>query len=316
MRIWFTTHWPPYKDTDPSDLHSGVWAKESDFDIIQEVEVGDLVWIYESATGKAQRRGSGADSRIIHRRRGREGVVVLAEVIARAHQPEDSAREHYADGSSRWWRYHAPTRVLNSTGFVPRAVAAALLGHAPGYNFRGYGRRHSGISQVADAAHRELLRVFVGAAPTLGRPPAPRQGPGGTGEGPEHEAIKRFIARDPEAALGEIGLRWVATERRFATGDRADIVLEDRFGRLVAVEVEVDCGPDEIVGPLQCLKYRALVAGTAGRRVDEVRAILAARAVDPAVRVWCARYGVEWPKWSAHPATCVQHPGSASPGAT
>jgi hypothetical protein len=293
MRVWFTTHWPHYEDTDPSEIHSGVWAKETDFDIIQEVEVGDLVWIYESATGKAQRRGSGVDTRTVRRRRGRGGVVVLSEVVAQAHQPEDSAREHYTDGSHRWWRYHAPTRVLNSAGFVPRALAATCLGYAPAYAFRGFGRRGSGIGQVADAAHRELLRVFTGAAPTLGPPSAPRRGPGGTGEGLEHKAIKEFIAHDPETALGEAGLRWRATEHRFATNDRADIVLEDQFGRLVGVEVEVDCGPDEIVGPLQCLKYRALLAGTAGRRVDEVRVILAARAVDPAVRSWCARYGVE-----------------------
>lgn len=39
-------------------------------------------------------------------------------------------------------------------------------------------------------------------------------------------------------------------ERPLPTGDKIDVVRKDRFGRFVVVEV--DCGPSETAGPLQC----------------------------------------------------------------
>ena len=125
----------------------------------------------------------------------------------------------------------------------------------------------------------------------LARPLHPQFGPGG--EGPAHLALKERIAADPAGALGEPGLRHVATELWFPTADRVDIVLEDRFGRLIAVEVEVDCGADEVCGPLQCMKYRGLLAYRFDRDPLEVRMLLAAHTVHPVIRQKCARFGIE-----------------------
>lgn len=130
-----------------------------------------------------------------------------------------------------------------------------------------------------------------------------QQKPGGNangGEGPLHKSLKEFIAARPEIALQEIGLKTIQVEYPFVTGDRIDILLEDKNGRLVTVEVEVDCYDTEIAGPLQCMKYRSLIAYLAETRVVEVRTVLVARSVASSVQKRCRSYDiqvVEIPKW-------------------
>jgi hypothetical protein len=135
---------------------------------------------------------------------------------------------------------------------------------------------HSSRQGVSDRLARPLQRAF---------------GPGG--EGPDHLALKERIAADPAGVLGEPGLRLVAMEMRFPTADRIDVVLEDCYGRLVAVEIEVNCDADEIIGPLQCMKYRSLLAYGFDRDPLEVRMILAAHHVHPSVREKCIRYEIK-----------------------
>lgn len=92
-------------------------------------------------------------------------------------------------------------------------------------------------------------------------------------------------------ALGEDGMSLVQLEAAFPTGDRIDVVLRDRFGRLVAVEVEGICDETEIAGPLQCAKYRALLSYAFDRPHRE--AILAAPAIDRAIVSRCEMHGIE-----------------------
>ena len=173
--------------------------------------------------------------------------------------------------------------------------AVILLGYDPGYNFRGYGRG-AGLKEIGRTAHDRLLAAFVAASDSdvavrLAEPVKTTFGPGG--EGTPHLALKEKIATDPAGVLGELGLRHVATELWFPTGDRIDVVLEDSYGRLVAVEVEVDCGAEEVCGPLQCMKYRGLLAYRFGRDPLEVRMLLAAHNVHPAVREKCRRFEIQ-----------------------
>jgi RecB family endonuclease NucS len=93
--------------------------------------------------------------------------------------------------------------------------------------------------------------------------------------------------------LGEPGLRHWATEFQLPTGDTVDVVLMDENGRFVVVEVEVDCDASEVVGPLQCMKYRAMVSYLFKRHPSEVRAILIAHSIHDDVVSWCAEYEVE-----------------------
>lgn len=124
----------------------------------------------------------------------------------------------------------------------------------------------------------------------------------GGGEGPVHKSLKEYIAAHPEEALQEPGIHLLEIEYPFATGDRIDVLLEDKNGRLVTVEVEVDCDDAEVAGPLQCMKYRAMIAYLLDRSVSEVRTLLAARSIVAKVRKHCGEYDVEVveiPKWSS-----------------
>ena len=142
-----------------------------------------------------RRRANGTEERIPCRE-GREGIVALVAVTDSAIDLADAPREEYADGSSAWWRYFAPTRSLNSSGFIPRQELTAVLGYAPGYNLRGFGYGNSGVKEIPESTSARLLEIFLASAADaeqrqLTRPTGGH--PGGSGEGPEHLALKRAI---------------------------------------------------------------------------------------------------------------------------
>ena len=114
----------------------------------------------------------------------------------------------------------------------------------------------------------------------------------GGGEGDLHRRLKEAVAEDPETYLGE-PMALVQLEFPFPTNDRADIVLEDSEGHLVAVEVEVDVGPTDTPGLLQAAKYRIMLAILLRLPEDAVRGVLVARNLDPAMRQRADRYGIE-----------------------
>lgn len=295
MRYWFTTHWPPREDEPADRTPFGVWAPDGRLDAIQDLSPGDLVWIYESQSGPTEERRDEGIRRRIRCRRGRMGVIGLVEAAEPPKELAGSRAEQYVGRSGIWWRYHAATRPVNTAGFISMEDAVVLLGYDPGYNFRGYGRG-AGLKEIDRATHERLLQAFVAASDTdvagrLAQPVHPGFGPGGEGE--PHLALKERIADDPAGVLGEPGLRHVATELWFPTGDRIDVVLKDAYGRLVAVEVEVDCAADEVCGPLQCMKYRGLLAYRFNRDPLEVRMLLAAHSVHPAVQAKCNRFEIE-----------------------
>jgi hypothetical protein len=93
--------------------------------------------------------------------------------------------------------------------------------------------------------------------------------------------------------LEENGLETLSVEYEFPTQDRADIVLADRFGRVVGVEVEVDCGPSHIAGILQAVKYRRMLEVITPRSHHDGRAMLVAYSVCPEVQTICSQYEVE-----------------------
>lgn len=296
MRRWFTTHWPAPEDEKVVGTFDGVWVPEGKLHVIQDVAPGDLVWIYESATGPAEiREDSAGATKRVGRKRGRMGVIGLVQIKDPPTQPAESRMQHYVSRPSLWWRYFARAEPLNTGGFIPMPEAAALLGHKPTYNFRGYGGG-SGLKQIDESTHERLFGAFMASSGSdlSGRLRTTfSQVRGGGGEGPDHLALKESIAANPSGFLEEPGLTLITVEMPFPTGDRIDVVLKDEFGRLVAVEVEVNCTADEICGPLQCMKYRALLAYRFDRDVREIRTILAARSVHRAVRQKCMRYGIE-----------------------
>lgn len=296
MSNWFTTHWPPRTD-DLSHSPGGVWVVDGKEHVIRDIAPGDLVWIYESRSGKTLvRQQANGGTQEIPCQLGRQGVIALCRVVEPAYECEDTTAEVYADGKTMWWRWYAPTESLNTSGFVPRKDAAVLLGFSPNYPFRGFGRASSGVKRLTPTQHDGLLRAFRASAITeqrrrLGE--TSQAGHGMGGEGPLHKHLKESIAADPRRLLGEDGLSLVKLEYPFPTGDRIDVLLRDQFGRFVAVEVEPACSKDEVCGPLQCMKYRAMLSYIAGVPVQEIRTILASPDIHPVVQDRCRKNDVE-----------------------
>lgn len=83
-------------------------------------------------------------------------------------------------------------------------------------------------------------------------------------------------------------------EYEFVKNDRADLVLEDRFGRYVGVEVEVDVVAGDLCGVLQSVKYSRMYAVACSRDFEEVRAFLVAHTIPAEVKQVCRRYEVEF----------------------
>jgi hypothetical protein len=297
MGYWLTTHWPPRVDQPADRPHGGVWVQDGKRHVIDPMAPDDLVFIYQSQSGQTEiRTYLDGSTKKIPCRHGREGVVALVRVTERAYQPEDSQPATYTNGRQVWWRYYAPTESVNSAGFIPRRQAAVLLGYAQSYVFRGFGEEHSGLKQISADTFERLRAAFIAFAESdeqqrITRASQADFGPGG--EGPEHLALKHRIAADPAGTLGEAGLRLWNVEWGLPTSDCIDVVLKDSYDRFVSVEVEVDCGATEIVGPLQCMKYRSMLSYFFDRPFEEVRTILAAHSIHPGVRQRCGLHGIQ-----------------------
>lgn len=298
MNYWLTTQWPHLRTLRRDAPHNGVWVDDNDRDVIAPMKIGDLVWIYESQSGRqiVKSRADGGQDRIQHHI-GRGGVVTLVQVTEAPAEDSESEKELYTDGSSSWWRWKAATRIVNSAGFIPRTLLNEFLGYKPTYALRGFGTRKSGLMHIGSEVHNRIKREFESShqgSDDTRLASAERSLRGSGGEGPVHLALKNNIASNPSAVLGEDGLTLVKVEYGFgATGDRVDVLLRDSLGRFVAVEVEPTCPDDHIAGPLQCVKYRALLAYQFDRSLDEVRTLLVTHELSEKVLEKSERFGIE-----------------------
>ena len=109
-------------------------------------------------------------------------------------------------------------------------------------------------------------------------------------ESREHKRLKEHLARKPESL--EEGLEFLEEEHFFVTGDRADLLFRDRYGRFVVVEVEREVGRDDLAGLLQAIKYKCMLAVEKDVPFNEVRAFLVAYKIDPTVKKVCEKYQV------------------------
>lgn len=169
-----------------------------------------------------------------------------------------------------------------------------------------------GLRRVLQAV-RILKRADPSQRPALPAPSArgglhrlpPVTGHGSGGEGPLHAAIKALIKERPLEAIGE-RLTYLdedlsehdptplGDEIRFITNDRVDLLMRDEQGRLVVIEVEPDIGPSDHIGFHQAAKYWVLVAVANSLELREVRKMVAARTIDPALAsAYAERYGIE-----------------------
>lgn len=173
---WFTVHWPPRAHGQWSEWDfRGVWLPvrldgqgkeiwdQTTSDIAARLEPGHLVAVYMTGSGPewydAGRKAwvpcvAGADG----------GVVAITRSLGRFRpQGGNTGRERYrwrkgsqSDEFDRYWKWHAPTEIVDDTGFVPRERVCALLHKAAGYTFRGYND-----GRGTDAIHQsELERLY------------------------------------------------------------------------------------------------------------------------------------------------------------
>ena len=116
-------------------------------------------------------------------------------------------------------------------------------------------------------------------------------GGGGGGESKEHRKLKEYLAANP-SQLGK-GLKWVKTEHIFESGDKVDILLEDRFGSPVTVEVETETSARNYKGVWQAVRYKHFAAAEYELLCQQVRSILAAPKIPDHVRTKCKQLGIE-----------------------
>jgi hypothetical protein len=106
---------------------------------------------------------------------------------------------------------------------------------------------------------------------------------GAGGESAAHRQLKLYVAHHPiEFGLGSSAVAKV--EYPFVTGDRVDVLFENRFPDRTVVEVEVEGEQNICIGIHQAVKYRALAA------VDSDFPLATSR-----VRAMVVAYGTDYP---------------------
>lgn len=170
MTYWLTTHWPPRRSEDEA---LRIYLAEGREGPGARIAVGDLVFVYEAASGRTlvEHLPSGA-TRPVPCRRGRAGIILLGRVTATLALDKTTHPEQYVDGTTTWWRWRAPLEVVSRRGFVPRPDVARALGYRLTYNFHGFGEQHSGLLQLSEARFAKLEGLFHSS-----RPRQPRRDP-------------------------------------------------------------------------------------------------------------------------------------------
>lgn len=292
MNYWITTHWPNRID-DEDDIPWGIYLPNGREMAGADLATGDLVLLYQSKTGRPEVILSPTgERRIIGRKQGREGIVVIARVAGNLEARGDDVPTKYADGTEIWWRWSASTEAIVSDGFVHRKKVNSVLGYQEGNSLRGFGDYHSGLKKISKDQFDMFIRLFSDGRSS--KPISPvsinRER---LGESADHLHLKEYVAANPSFALKEEGIEWIATEYLFPTADCADIVLRDRYGRYIGVEIEVDVSHLQVDGLLQAVKYRFMVPIMKGTNLHETRAVLIAYSISGKIKRLCEKYEVD-----------------------
>jgi len=295
-----TTHWPPDESEDLDDfIPSGVWLPDGREQAGTDIEIGDRVLIYQSKTGRPEIKNIKGKRAVFRPTQGKEGIIAIVEVVGDLEKLEDSVPSKYTWGKDIWWRWRAITEPVSMNGFVPRREVNKILGYRPDNPLRGFGDWKSGLKKLSRSEYDELVSVFKqhprkidivrSAKKTVGG-----WGPhDGAGESHEHRNFKEYVASNPSAILGEQGLETVGVEYLFPSGDKADVVFRDSDGNIIGAEIEIKVESTELVGVLQAIKYRYMLALMEERRNFETRAFLIAKAISQDIVDLCKQYEVE-----------------------
>lgn len=296
MNCWVTTHWPPREDN-PDEIADGLWVPDDRETAGKDVRKGDMVVVYQAKTGRTEvRRQPDGKQVFVKNLKGKEGVIAITEAQGSLYALEGSTPTEYTDGSSIWWRWYTPLKLVSKSGYISRQRLNGILGYAPNYSLHGFGDAKSGLKKISQEEFAQILKAFRESLPTPpklpSKPKRPHDAPG-VAESREHRFLKEYVAGNPIDVLQEEGVRHLFTEYLFCTNDQADVVLEDKFGRIIGVEVEVAIDEQNLAGMLQAIKYRYMLEVTHERSAGDSRALLVAYQISPGVKGACKKYNVE-----------------------
>jgi len=299
MNYWMTTHWPPNQGVNLDKFSpQGVWLPDKREKAGDDIEIGDRVLVYQSKTGRSEIKNI-KGKRVIYRPiQGREGIIAIAEVISDLEALEDSMPSKYTYGKDIWWRWYADTCHISMNGFVPRIKVNEILGYKPGNTLRGFGDYKSGLKKLSETEYNELVSEFKKHPRKIEIVrKAKKKGGWGPhdeiGESKEHKDLKEYVASNPSGILGELGLETKKIEYPFPSGDKADIVFLDADGKVIGAEIEIHVEGTQIVGVLQAIKYRYMLALMEERKYFETRAFLIAKSISKDIISLCKKYEVE-----------------------
>lgn len=143
MKYWLTTQWPPTVDG-PQGVPEGVWLQEGKEHAGRDLSRGDLVFIYETKTGRPR------EDRLRYWL-GRQGIVALVEIL-NVSLDNSFAHSHevYSDGGELLWKKVARTQPTDVTRFCSHDDTCDCLQYSTNYFFRGFGRYNSGLLELGE----------------------------------------------------------------------------------------------------------------------------------------------------------------------
>lgn len=297
MRYWISAQSPPLEGSSDQKFDR-LWLAAGREAAGLELEPRDLVLVYQSRSGRpVRRREADGTEGWVRTVAGRQGIAAAAEVEGRAtHDPEIGQTE-YADGTELSWSWHVPINAFAIDGYVPLSDVNRILGFKPAYNFGGFAYRNSGLREIEAHHYWALVEIFRSNVRSQRpvRDPVQSSYPP-RADGPDQEQGARrllveYVAADPTLALREAGLETLIVAHRLPAGESADIVLEDRAGAVVAVQVENE--EDCLATIAHASLRRAMLELEMGRRLGQSRMFVVAYSVPQEMRRLCASYGVE-----------------------
>lgn len=299
MNYWFTTHWPP-RENEENKWGQGIWLQDGKEKYGKDIKAGDMLVIYESKTGRIEKRRL-ANGRIlkIPCKTGKQGVIIIAKITSELYAYPNKPKEEYTNNTSAWWRWHAQAEVVTSSGFLPKENVNRIFGHSAKNNFRGFGKGKCRLMMMSREQFGQILTEYksatllnIKASPS---PPSKNKNKRfNVPESKEHRELKEYVASDPENILNEKGLSTIKIEYEFPTNDRADIIMHDKFGRIIGVEIEREVNDNEHQGPIQAIKYRRMLEWMFDRNLNDSRSFLVANKISTKIKEKCKRYGIEY----------------------